>query len=254
MSKWTAAILTDSDITGGDAYYKTDNGDYQLCPKGYYCDGTNKIACTGTTYSDETGLAACKTCPTIKDDNTLAVAVKASDITIVYDASESDPLHTSLGRCVAKFTYPALTVFSELAEPLEFSCKAQGDDYGECTTKNKITCTSNAHFNQTLWNRSNTDTDRYLFDTMCQMDNNASGKFADGARDYNRDGSVTFTDINDRNFAFCQSDEHANQNAVKEYLMGVKKLTNEKAWKNWCYQYCTSKGYDCDTWTTETSN
>lgn len=37
-----------------------------ICPKGSYCPGgtSDKLPCTGITYSDSTGMSACKKCPT----------------------------------------------------------------------------------------------------------------------------------------------------------------------------------------------
>jgi len=74
-SKTTCPSGTTSDVgaTSESDCYKTnvtscDMGQYlsggicYQCPIGYYCQGVDKIACSGSSYQDQTGQASCKFC------------------------------------------------------------------------------------------------------------------------------------------------------------------------------------------------
>lgn len=53
-------------VSSSDCYCPSgkymENGICTICPKGYKCDGSNKTACTGNTYQNETGKSTCKSC------------------------------------------------------------------------------------------------------------------------------------------------------------------------------------------------
>ncbi|MCQ2562027.1 MAG: hypothetical protein MJ158_00160, partial [Alphaproteobacteria bacterium] len=119
MINWVT--MSQTDMESGSAYYKdTTTGQYEICPKGYYCDGENKMACTGITYSDTLGAKTCKTCPTPKIHqqewiNNTATATytrystkgewgtteigEINNIRIAYYTDQNAPAHDTPDRC-----------------------------------------------------------------------------------------------------------------------------------------------------------
>lgn len=98
--------------------YLNDAGECEACNIGYYCPGDNmQYNCTEGTplttglaeqkryalpyYSDERGLSACKTCPTISDSGVLK-----PEYYYVYSAPEKTPesyIHDSIQQCYAQW-------------------------------------------------------------------------------------------------------------------------------------------------------
>ena len=233
MSSWTSAMLTDEDSLSGSAYYLV-NGKYEICDKGYSCDGTKRTKCTGATYSNTFGSDTCSACPIPQKYAQYYV----SNSVHYYDNNGAN-LHDSMGTC-----YTELNVPINNGNTVTLVCSASDGDYGtvvrSCRTGGELTCNDGYHFNVN-YNHSANATQDYEESLLC--DGNSS--FSEKSRHTGHDGKYAYSlpDITTLQNEICVADSEQTFTQARKYMIQDYGFKSEEEIRTWCRENANPVGY-----------